>query len=180
MRIIASFALVAAVLAAPVLAGWTASGTGAASFKATGPGGFKMEGKTAAVSAASDDTTVTVTVTLKDLATGISLRDKHMRDKYLEVAKFPTTTLAVPLASLKIPAAAGPMEGDAKGQYTLHGVTKELPFHYKGTCGADGVCSVEGTMAVNMKDHGINIPSYLGITVRPDITVGATFGVKRP
>lgn len=166
--------------ASAAFAGWTKSGGGQASFKATGPGGFKMEGKTPTVDVADDGTTVKVTVGLKELASGISLRDKHMKEKYLEVEKFPTTVLAVPLASLKIPPAAGDLAGEAKGQYTLHGVTKELPFAYKGTCDAAGLCKVTGEMKVNMNDFGIKVASYLGITVKPDVVVTADFAVKRP
>jgi hypothetical protein len=31
-----------------------------------------------------------------------------------------------------------------------------------------------------MNEHGVTVPSYLGITVKPDLTVLATFPVKRP
>lgn len=170
----------ALVMSTAAFAGWTKSGEGQATFRATGPAGFKMEGKTPTLDVKDDGTTITVTVGLEQLATGISLRDKHMRDKYLEVAKFPTTTLAVPVASLKLPAGAGVGEGDATGDYTLHGVTKPRSFHYKATCDAAGLCSVEGTMNLNMNEHGVVVPSYLGITVKPDLTVLATFPVKRP
>lgn len=181
MRLITSLALAGSLLCATAaFAGWTKSGAAEASFKAKGPGGFKMEGKTTALDVADDGKAVKVVVTLKDLSTGIALRDTHMRDKYLEVAKFPTTTLVVPIASLKIPAAAGAIEGETKGTYTLHGVTKELPFKYKGACGADGVCKVDGEMDVNFKEFGISVPSYLGITVKPDLVVNAAFNVKRP
>jgi polyisoprenoid-binding protein YceI len=169
----------AALLAAPALvAGFTAVGEGAAVFKAIGTGGFKMEGKTKQLAVADDNTTVTVTVTLTDIATGISLRDNHAK-KYLEVEKFPTTTLQVKKSALKIPEGAGPLEGSATGAYTLHGVTKDLPFTYKGSCAADGTCAVEGSMNVNMKDFGVQVPSYLGITVKPDVVVTSSFTVKR-
>ena len=47
------------------------------------------------------------------------------------------------------------------------------------TCAADGTCAVEGSMNVNMKDFGVNVPSYLGITVKPDVVVTSSFTVKR-
>ena len=178
MRLSRAFVL-AALLAAPALvAGFTSVGEGAAVFKAIGTGGFKMEGKTKQLAVADDNTTVTVTVTLTDIATGISLRDNHAK-KYLEVEKFPTTTLQVKKSALKIPEGAGPLEGNATGAYTLHGVTKDVTFTYKGSCAADGTCAVEGSMNVNMKDFGVQVPSYLGITVKPDVVVTSSFTVKR-
>jgi polyisoprenoid-binding protein YceI len=171
--------VLAALLAAPALvAGFTSVGEAGAVFKAVGTGGFKMEGKTKQVAVTDDNTSVTVTVTLTDIATGISLRDNHAK-KYLEVEKFPTTTLQVKKAALKIPEGAGPLEGSATGAYTLHGVTKDLPFTYKGSCAKDGTCAVEGSMNINMKDFGVQVPSYLGITVKPDVVVTSSFTVKR-
>ncbi len=178
MRLSRVLVLTSLLAASAVFAGFTSVGEGAAVFKAVGTGGFKMEGKTKQVAVADDNTTVTVTVTLTDIATGITLRDNHTK-KYLEVEKFPTTTLAVKKAALKIPEAAGPLEGSATGAYTLHGVTKDLPFTYKGACAADGTCTVEGSMNINMKEFGVNVPSYLGITVKPDVVVTSSFTVKR-
>ena len=135
-----------------------------------------MEGKTKAVDVKDDGKNLTVTVGLKDLDTGIGLRDSHMRDKYIEVAKFPDAVLVVPLANLK--ESADGAEAEGKGTFTVHGVSKDISFKYKATCKA-GTCDVEGTAGVNIKDHGINVPSYMGITVKPDITVSVTFQVKK-
>jgi len=162
------------ITASAALAGWTKSGEGGASFIGTGPAGFKMEGKTKAVDVKDDGKNLTVTVGLKELDTGIGLRDSHMRDKYIEVAKFPDATLVVPVAGLKEDGS----ETESKGTFTVHGVSKEITFKYKATCKA-GTCDVEGTAGVNIKEHGINVPSYMGITVKPDITVSVTFQVKK-
>jgi polyisoprenoid-binding protein YceI len=179
-KLAASLLFCGLVTSTVALAGWTKAGVSQATFSAIGTGGFKMEGKTPTVDVTDDGKTVSVVVGLTELVTGISLRDRHMRDKYLEVAKFPTTTLAVGIDALKIPAAAGAIEGDATGKMTLHGVTKDQPFHYKGTCKADGICDLTGTITLNMNDYGVVVPSYLGITVKPNVTIGTTFSVKRP
>lgn len=177
------FAVVASLslVAGAAFAGWSKTDTKAqARFNGSGPGGFKIEGTTAAVDVKDPDgKSLTVVVALKDLSTGIALRDSHMRDKYLEVGKFPETTLVVPLSALTIPADGKDGEGDAKGNVTLHGVTKEQAFHYKASCKA-GVCDVTGTLPLNMNDYGIKVPSYLGITVKPDLTLTVTFQAKRP
>ena len=170
----------ALTFAARALAGWTRTAPPAeARFNGSGPGGFKLAGKTAAVDVKDDGKALTVVVALKDLSTGIALRDTHMRDKYLEVQKYPETTLSLPLAALTIPVDGKDGEGDVKGNVTLHGVTKEQAVHYKASCKA-GVCDVTGTLPLDMHDYGIHVPAYLGITVKPLVNITVTFQAKRP
>jgi polyisoprenoid-binding protein YceI len=169
-------ALLVCIGASAAWAGWSVVGEGEAGFSGSGPAGFKIDGKTKLLSVKDDGKNLSVVVGLKDLDTGITLRDKHMRDKYLEVEKFPEATLTVPLDGVKL--ADGTNEGEGKGTFTCHGVTKDATFKYKATC-KGGECDVEGTAPVNMNDHGVNVPSYMGITVKPNITVRATFKAKK-
>src|SRR5580698_6245660 len=67
-------------------------------FDAAGPAGLKIEGTTSDLNVAEDSGNVVITVPLANLTTGISLRDHHMRDKYLEVPKFPAAVLTIPRA----------------------------------------------------------------------------------
>jgi polyisoprenoid-binding protein YceI len=160
------------------LAGMTKSGEGMAMFKGVGPAGFKIEGKTNSVDLKDDGKTLTVVVGLKDLDTGIDLRNKHMRDKYLEVEKYPEATLAVPLDSVKWPEDGKSTSGEAKGTFSVHGKSKEISFKYK-VANAGGTFTVEGDAPVNFKEHDVNVPSYMGITVKPDITIVAKFTAKK-
>jgi polyisoprenoid-binding protein YceI len=146
-----------------------------AAFHGIGPAGFKIDGTTTDLDVKQDDKNLSIVIGLKELTTGISLRDNHMREKYLQVDKFPETRLDVPVASLKFPAAGGSANVDLKGNLTLHGVTKELPFHVNATCDAKNVCKVKGTIALNMNDFGIVIPTYLGVTMKPDVTIETSF-----
>ncbi len=36
------------------------------------------------------------------------------------------------------------------------------------------------TCAINLKDFGIEVPSYFGVTVQPDIDASATFTAEHP
>ncbi|MBL8919650.1 MAG: YceI family protein [Myxococcaceae bacterium] len=166
------------LLAGVALAGWTKTGDGVASFKGVGPAGFKIEGKTRSVDVKDDGKTLTVVVGLKDLETGIDLRDKHMRDKYLEVEKFPEATLAIPHDEIKWPDEGKSGEGSGKGTFSVHGKSKEISFKYKIT-NSGGTFAIEGEAPVNFKEHDVNVPSYMGITVKPDITVFAKFNAKK-
>ncbi len=144
-------------------------------FAAAGPAGLTITGTTSDLTAAEDaNGNVVITVPLGNLTTGIGLRDQHMRDKYLEVPKFPATTLTVAKAALKVPASGQSTSGDAQGTLTLHGQSHPVTFHYD-TKGDGGGVTARGSFHINMNDFGITVPSYLGVTVKPGIDVTASF-----
>jgi polyisoprenoid-binding protein YceI len=145
-------------------------------FEATGPAGLKIDGTTADLSVAEADGNVVVTVPLANLSTGISLRDHHMREKYLEVPKYPTAVLTVPKSALKVPAAGSPVDADVPGSLALHGQTRPVSVHY--TAKSDGTSTTaQGKFRLNMTEFGIVVPVYLGVTVKPDVDVSAGFRV---
>ena len=144
-------------------------------FECTGPAGFKITGKTTELGVTEENGNVVVTVGLGKLSTGIDLRDHHMRDKYLEVGKFPTTTLTIARSALKVPA-TGRAEGDAAGTLQLHGVSRPVTVHYDASAEGAGFLA-HGKFRINMNEYGIVVPSYLGITVKPDVDVNASFRV---
>lgn len=170
--------VLAAVLLLPVAAhaAWVeVADSGKARFKGTGAAGLKLTGTTNELEIKDDGTTLTVVVPLANLKTGIALRDRHMTEKYLEVKKFPTATLAVPRASLPQQAAPGAHQGAGKGTMTIRGIAKEVAFTYTATCAADGACDVHGEAPIDIRDYGIQIPSYMGITVKPAMVVAVDF-----
>jgi polyisoprenoid-binding protein YceI len=152
------------------------TGSATAGFKASGPGGLQINGTTSDLSVSDDGTTVSVEVKMTAISTGIALRDKHTRD-YLDAATFPTAKLDVARASLKFPESGKETSGDATGKMTIHGVTKDAAFHYTAKKDGDTI-SVTASTPVNMNNYGVKTPSYLGVAVKPDITVTASFQAK--
>jgi len=152
------------------------TGASSTSFKAAGPAGLNISGSTADMSVADDGATVTITVPLANLTTGIGLRDEHTR-KAIDVGTYPTTTLRVPRSALKFPAAGADASGDAKGSLTLHGQTRDINFHYSAKLDGDTL-SVQGSSTINVDDFGVNRPSYLGVTVKPNVDLTTSFQVK--
>jgi polyisoprenoid-binding protein YceI len=144
-------------------------------FEATGPAGLKIDGATGDLAVADSGGNVVLTVPLGNLTTGIGLRDKHMREKYLEVPKYPSAVLTVPRSALKL-APSGKVEGDVQGTVQLHGQTKAVPVHYDATADGQGFAA-HGKFRINMGDFGITVPTYLGVTVKPDVDVTASFHV---
>jgi hypothetical protein len=57
---------------------------GEVSFTAVGPAGLKIVGSTTQISVKEDGSNVLVSVPLATVDTGIGLRNKHMKEKYLE------------------------------------------------------------------------------------------------
>lgn len=152
----------------------SSSGASAVEFHATGPVGLKITGKSNVVQVDSDDKNITITVPLSNLDTGMSLRNTHMKDKYLETSKYPNAVLVVPKASAGYPNGGS---NNATGNLTLHGVTKPVTFHYDVKKeGAE--YAVAGKLHINMNDFKIEQPSFAGATVKPDVDVDISFHAK--
>jgi polyisoprenoid-binding protein YceI len=165
---VSSLSLIAIVAHAKV----TRAGDAQVSFTATGPAGLSIVGTTSELAIAENDQEVVVTVPLKNLDTKIDLRNRHMRDKYLEVGKYPNAELHVPKGAVQ---GSG---GTANGQLTLHGQTKPIAFSY--TTKADGpATNVNGKLRLNMQDFGIEKPGYAGVSVKPDVDVNVSFRVTK-
>jgi polyisoprenoid-binding protein YceI len=145
-------------------------------FTASGPAGMKIEGTTSELKVTEDGGNVIVDVPLANLVTGIALRDQHMREKYLEVGKYPDAVLTVARSALKVPASGGQLTADAQATLKLHGQVRPVTVKYEATADTDGL-AIRGKLHLRMDEFGITIPSYVGVTVKPDVDVVATFHV---
>ena len=153
------------------------AGEPSVTFTTTGPGGLKINGTTTALTVIDDAQAVVITVPLGKLTTGIGLRDKHMREKYLQTPTYPNASLRVARGDLKFPASGAQAEGDAPGTMTIHGQNHAVTVHYIAK--RDGASyAVSGAVHVNMKDYGIEVPSYLGVTVKPGVEITVRFDAK--
>ncbi|WP_394829147.1 YceI family protein [Pendulispora albinea] len=146
-------------------------------FNASGPAGLKIVGTTSELNTEGDENVIKIVVPLANLTTGIALRDKHMREKYLQVQSYPNATLEVQRSAIKFPAAGAEVSGDAPGTLTIHGQSRQTTARYTARKNGD-TFAVKGTLHVNVRDFGIEIPSYLGVTVKPDIDIDVQFGAK--
>jgi len=143
-------------------------------FQCSGPAGLKIEGTTTELAVAEDGGNVSITVPLANLTTGIALRDRHMKEKYLEVQKFPAATLTMARSAIRFPRSGEPASADAPGTVTIHGQTRPVTVHYDAK--SDGASlAVRGSFHINMNEFGITVPVYLGVTVKPDVDVSASF-----
>ena len=145
-------------------------------FQATGPGGMSIRGEASGLDAKEADGKVTITVPLKDIKTGIGLRDRHLR-KYLEVDQYPDAKLAVLRSKLTFPENDKDVRAAANGDFTLHGVTKRLRFSYKALrTGSD--YHVQALATIDIRDYDIEVPCYLGVCVDPEVKLKVKFKLR--
>ena len=177
-RFVFPFAVAASVLLTAVVAHarLAKSGDALVSFNASGPAGMTIVGTTNELQVSETDQEIVIVVPLAKLDTKIDLRNKHMREKYLETDKYPNAELHVPKSQITMPKGA-PSSGKATGNLTIHGKTKPTSFSY--TAKPDGArTAVSGAMHVDMKDFGVAQPGYSGISVKPEVEVTVAFGVQ--
>lgn len=141
------------------------------------PGALDIEGKTNALVLTDDGTTLTFHVRMETVDTGIPVRDHHMNEKYVETAKYPEVTLAVPKAAIPLPTATGEAtNGTIKGTFTAHGVPQEVDVAWDVRKSKTG-WRMHAKFPFDVQAHGIEIPSYLGVTVDPAMRAEATADV---
>jgi|SRR2546426_243521 len=115
-----------------------------------------------------------VQVDLATLQTGIGLRDRHMKDKYLEIGRSDTFTTAR-LEEIRIERAEeGSMPFHAK--LTLHGEQHAISgmADLQGQQ-RDGALRVRARFPISLAAFGIQAPRYLGVGVRDEVQVQVQF-----
>lgn len=95
-------------------------------------------------------------ISLDGCDTGINLRNKHMKEKYLETAKYPKANARIDVR----------YQGrDCTGVVTVHGKLAEV---YN--------CEMDGNVLrfkTKISAHGIEVPSFAGVTVADEVQVEA-------
>ncbi|MCB9073257.1 MAG: YceI family protein [Bdellovibrionaceae bacterium] len=120
----------------------------------------------------------TISVALKTLDTGISLRDEHMKDKYLEVGKYPIAKLQVKDIALPQPLEKiSKTDIDTNGTLSLHGQEKSVPLRIHVETQGEKI-QVSATTTIKVSDFSITIPKYMGITVADNVDINVSFPVN--
>jgi len=171
--------LVTVLLAVPLLVAATrVTGEPTAGFHGRGPGGFGLDGTTHQLRIEDDGTNLKIVVPLASLQTGISLRDRHMREKYLHVEQYPDAVLELPWSAVKLPEDGQTSDGTAPGKMSLHGKIHDVQVKYR-LVRTGNRYQVTGNVPLNITDYGIETPSYFGVTVQPDVEASASFTAER-
>ena len=114
-----------------------------------------------------------LSVDLQKLQTGIGLRDRHMKDNYLEVKKGEEFA-AARLEDIKVETLAG--KTSFKGMLTLHGQKREVTGTANIKQNGEGY-RVEANFPIRYADFGIPDATYLGVGVKDQVQVRVNFTV---
>ena len=129
------------------------------------------------VETGGEGTELYLEVDLGSLDTGIGLRNRHMRDNYLEVAKYPFASFKGRIERTE----AGPGQSfrvSARGALTIHGVERDRMLTcrveprgagYRAQCGFE----------VLLSDHNIEIPKIMFLKLANEIRLELDFSVAR-
>jgi polyisoprenoid-binding protein YceI len=153
-----------ATLAAPT--GPMSASNAKVTFEATGqPGFLSFEGRTTELAVRAEGGALRFVVPMRSVQTGISLRDAHLWDTYVEVGRFPEATLDLTPTELVWPSGPGDRtKGSAQAVFTVHGASSPVRVDYTLTGTATGA-TVTATFPFDVQRHGIGIPTYMGITI---------------
>jgi polyisoprenoid-binding protein YceI len=110
---------------------------------------------------------------LETLQTHLALRDRHMKEKYLQTKEHPTATLTD--VKITLPDGWGKTVKEATAvpftaDLDLHGVKKAIT----GTVdlkSADQKVQLKAQFPVKLSEYKIDIPSFMGVTVAEDVKV---------
>ncbi len=118
---------------------------------------------------------------LNTLDTGIGLRDKHMRENYLETADFPFAEFTGKLANLQNPEPGKVQQVTAVGKFKLHGVEREVTV--KGTLSpqSNGSLLLDAKFVILLSDYKIEIPKLVFYELAPEqqVSLKATLTPKK-
>lgn len=113
------------------------------------------------------------TFDLSSLDTGIRLRDRHMKNKYLELEKYPQAKIKLDPLHLEGFSQSNTLKREKvpfTGKMTLHGVTQPIngiaQIHK-----SNEFIQVHSEFRFRVSDYGIAIPSFAGVTMAEDVDV---------
>ena len=116
-------------------------------------------------------------VDLVPLDTGIELRNSHLRDNYLEVARgeqFRYAALTGIALADPLPPDAARHETSFAGTLSLHGIERAVTGEAE-LSRRNGGMRVQATFSLSLEAFDIPPPRYLGVGVRDEVGIRVTF-----
>jgi len=131
-----------------------------------------------------------ISVDLREVNTGIDMRDKHMRSAdYLNTDGYPIATFTLNdliAANATSMSSSDPVEVKLKGIFALHGIEREIEVSGKATFmkevsglidfGYPGdMLNFDGDFTIKMQDYGIKRPEMLFLKLSETIDIQLNF-----
>ncbi|HKI83769.1 MAG TPA: YceI family protein [Candidatus Krumholzibacteria bacterium] len=115
-------------------------------------------------------------VELASLDTGIGLRNRHMRDNYLQVEKYPYAVFSGTVAHVES-ASGDTLQVTAKGEMQIHGKKKQMSIPCT-VSPEDSGYRVHGAFTVLLSDFDISIPKIMFLQLDNEIHLEVDFAVE--
>lgn len=121
-------------------------------------------------------------VDLNTLKTGIGLRDRHMRDNYLETKKFRYAEFTGSFIEIPNLTVGKPMQVQVNGKFRIHGVEQIRTISGTLKKDASGDLVLEASFEVKLEDHNIEVPKVLAyeLATQESITLVAVLKSVQP
>jgi polyisoprenoid-binding protein YceI len=123
-----------------------------------------------------------IKVDLDEFTTGMSLRDRHMKEKYLEINKDGNQFATIELSKVDFPSdfwsTQKTGEFTFQGTLSLHGSKKAIDGKLKVTTRKLDELQASSVFSIKLTDYGIQTPSFSGITVAENVEVDVSFEAK--
>jgi polyisoprenoid-binding protein YceI len=132
----------------------------------------KISGTIVADPAKPGAASVDLTIDLNSLDTGVGLRNREMREKYLETVKWPNGTFkSVSVAGPDSIAPNAPVDVKVTGDLTIHNVTRRVTVPVRIVLIPDGRIHATTSFNVRMPDYDIHVPHNILVTVDDQVGV---------
>lgn len=115
-------------------------------------------------------------VDLASLDTGISLRNRHMRENYLETDEHPYATFDAGVDRIET-LEDGRFGVTATGDFSAHGVARRRTLTCEAVPEGEGY-RVECVFPVLLQDHGISIPRLMFMKLAPEVRLELQFRIR--
>lgn len=120
-------------------------------------------------------------VDLNTLETGIGLRDRHMRENYLETKKYPYAEFTGKINAPPSLSTGQTASVIAKGTFKIHGIEKEIEVPGKLTQLKEGEMQLDASFTVLLGDYKIDIPKVVFYELAEEqvVTIQAILKAKK-
>ncbi len=139
-------------------------------------GYVQLNGQPLSTSTGGEGTELYLEVDLASIDTGIGLRNRHMRDNYLDVKKYPYAAFKGSIASVR-QGANGALQVTASGTFSVHGVSHDRQIDCDVTPAGAGY-HAHCSFPVLLSDHDIEIPKVMFLKLANEIRVEVDFNVS--
>ena len=110
------------------------------------------------------------------LDTGVSLRNQHMNENYLEVQEFPWITFE----ASDLPVASGGGESsEVVGHWLLHGVRREATLKLVVKKRSETELVLGTAFVLNILDYGIKQPRFTVVKMKPVVKVKVSLVLRK-